>query len=26
LGPNLVKFDTGMFLLNFMAGFGWFCK
>jgi len=26
LGPNWAKFGTGMFLLNFMAGFGWFRK
>jgi len=24
LGPNRDKFGTGMFLLNFMARYGWF--
>jgi len=26
LGPNRAKFGTGMFLLNFIAAFGWFRK
>jgi len=26
LGPNWTKFGTGMFLLNFMGGFGGFAK